>query len=169
VYGTNLSEIFEVVAGVEKEPSVFLGGSSAERGTQLRNLEALLHGYDLAGAAEDGPGDGLLVAFGFFLSDRYGWEESPRPIAQIRSHSASDAEAWERVWTELRAFRRAVRRSRDVVDELPACPKGPGITQQLPACPKGPGITQQLPARPKGSGITQQLPACPKGPGITRP
>jgi hypothetical protein len=54
------------------------------------------------------------MAFGRFLSERYGWEESPQPIAQIRSHSASDAEAWERVWSELRAFRQAVRRSRVV-------------------------------------------------------
>lgn len=100
--------IFHLLAAVRKEPASYLDGSPSDRGEQLRSLEALLQGYELGGPTEDdatnASSESFLVAFGRFLNDRHGWEESSTPVTEIRRHSSSDADAWESFWREAREF-----------------------------------------------------------------
>jgi hypothetical protein len=100
--------VFHLLAAVRKEPASYLDGSPSDRGEQLRSLEALLQGYDLGGPTQDdsanASSESFLAAFGRFLNDRHGWEETSTPVTAIRRHSSSDADAWESFWREAREF-----------------------------------------------------------------
>jgi hypothetical protein len=109
-----MRSVFELLAAVKKEPTTFLEGSPADRRTQLRNLEALLLGWDVGGPGSED----FLGTLARFLRERYGWEEKSSPIVQIRAHSRSDADAWDSFWEIVGEMREASRRADSAAERV---------------------------------------------------
>jgi len=102
-----MASVFELLEEIEKQPGIFLGWSTAERGEQLRDLETLLIGYGHAVERHgiDDAGATFMQSFGVFLRERYGWSAAIGPIGAIRDHATNDSVAWDMFWKLLREFR----------------------------------------------------------------
>lgn len=102
-----MPSVFDLLEDIENRPGLFLGWTPADRGEQLRDLEAVLMGYGHAVDRHgvDDPGRNFLQSFGRFLRERYDWTESSGPIASIRAHATSDEEAWQLTWKLIWEFR----------------------------------------------------------------
>jgi hypothetical protein len=111
-----MRSVFDLLAAVKKEPASFLEGAPADRRTQLRNLEALLLGWDVGGPADKH----FLGTLARFLHDRYGWDLTDSPVVQISVHSRSDAEAWDSFWEIVGEMREASRRGPGAAEPLEA-------------------------------------------------
>jgi hypothetical protein len=102
--------VFDLLEEVRKRPELFVGMTSGHRGAQLRRMELLLSGYDLAvqrHGIED-PGKYFLRSFEQYIQKHLGWTDSGIGIiAAIQMHTASDKEAWELFWNLLDDFRRS--------------------------------------------------------------
>src|SRR6478735_7484297 len=83
--GLRMASVFELLEEIEKQPGIFLGWSTAERGEQLRDLETLLIGYGHAVERHgiDDAGATFMQSFGVFLRERYGWSAAIGPIGRF--------------------------------------------------------------------------------------
>lgn len=101
-----MTEIFDLLDRIESRPGLYVGGGD-ERGVQLRNLELLLHGYDLALRAHriDEPGNGFLIALGKYLAAKHAWSMSRGAIAAIRDRAENDDDAWNMFWSLVREYK----------------------------------------------------------------
>lgn len=85
---------------------MYLGWDDASRRKQLHALQALITGYALALHQHAvGQGDlGVLDELEEFLRDRSG-ADNVTGIDQILATSATEAAAWDRVWSLIEEFR----------------------------------------------------------------
>jgi hypothetical protein len=97
--------IFRLLEEVRKRPGMFVGG--LPRTAPMDALEMLLRGYELALTEHQisEPGSKFLSNFGNYLWTTHGMEQSCGPIRAIRHASATDEEAWTRLWTLLDEFK----------------------------------------------------------------
>lgn len=106
-----MTSVFDILDAIEKRPSMYVGASNAERGTQLRNLEMLLGGYALAVQQHDlqEPVKDFPREFAAFLHKRFGWSAEAGPVAAIRDASQDDEDAWQKFWALTKEFRKSIQ------------------------------------------------------------
>jgi len=99
-----MHDIFSLWRRIEKRRGMYLLGEDDVE--QLRHLQSLLTGYELALADHNvGHRDQLFMKkFGEYLRDRFGWSMSTGPIDTILRESATPQEAWTTLGRLLREY-----------------------------------------------------------------
>ena len=102
-----MGTVFDLLKSIEQRPNVYLGGTDADRGVQLRRLEMLLLGYSHAlnqhGIEE--PGLGLLHELGAYLRKHSGWSMASGVIEAVLRESSDTHHAWQVFWKAVWEFR----------------------------------------------------------------
>ena len=97
--------VFSLLERIEKRPGMYVGGSDQERDEQLRNLQWVLTGIEIA-IAECRPAEGHFQRdFGDFLMEHYDCSANRGPICAIQDLAPNPDEAWDLFWRCVRQFR----------------------------------------------------------------
>ncbi len=96
--------MFDLLERIEKRPEMYVGAQ--ERREQLRNLNNVLFGYQLAlnEHCPNSEGD-FLRDLAVFLMDRYGSSAVAGSVAAVEQVARSAEEAWDLFWTAVRDFK----------------------------------------------------------------
>jgi hypothetical protein len=114
--------MFQLLEGIEKRPEMYVGGSDQERDEQLRQLDWVLFGYQLA-LIERCPGSkgNFLMDFARFLMESYGCSAARGPVAAVRDLAPKPEDAWNLFWKSVHDFREQ-RRGSTADDKEPQRP-----------------------------------------------
>jgi len=98
--------ILTVLTVIQQRPSMYLGWDEQARRAQLQALEAVIAGYSLALYQHRTGSDDLAMIGELkkFLRKKSG-ADNLSGIGQILATSATEAEAWARVWALIDEFR----------------------------------------------------------------
>ncbi len=100
-----MPSIFKLLERIRHAPSLYIGGPDGHI-VQLRRLEMVLHGYQLAlhehGLREDVAD--FMREFGAFLQHKHGWPSDSGGITAVIESTTSPEGAWETFWNEVASF-----------------------------------------------------------------
>ena len=101
--------MFDLLDRIAARPEMYLGGAPGDGRAQLRNLEWLLYGYQLALGDHLPTDQGNFVRdFARFVHDRYRCGTAIGAIRALDDLAKDDDAAWTLVWEAIRAFRDSV-------------------------------------------------------------
>jgi hypothetical protein len=105
--------VFRLLYEVEQRPGMYVGGEASDRVGQLRDLQLLLHGYEIALSHHelDEQGAHFSRAFGRYLQERFDWSMSQGPIAAVINETSPE-DAWSTFWRLVHEFEAAASESR---------------------------------------------------------